>query len=101
MVWDFLGDIGFLVEEIIVVIIIATLTYLMNYFRLKSKDSKKLDKKLVKLSLRQNNLQKVFVLMAKLIDDQSKRAHPDVHTELEGIIKEMLMDSILTNGNRE
>ena len=101
MALDFITSLSFLVEEIIIVAIIGVLTYFMNYFRVKSKDSKKLGEKLLKLSNRQNNLQKVFVLMAKLIDDQSKRAHPEVHTELEGIIKEMLSDSILTNGNRE
>jgi len=101
MVEDVIGNLSFLVEEIIIVAIIGALTYFMNYFRVKSKDAHKMGDKLKKVSLRQNNLQKVFVLMAKLIDDQSKRAHPQVHTELEGIIKEMLSDSILTNGNKE
>ena len=93
--FDFIGDIGFLVEEIIIVAALATLTYLVNHFRNKGKDIGKIKSDLNKLKTKQINLQRTIVVMTKLIDDQTKHAHPDVHMELEDIIKEMLTDAVL------
>ncbi len=35
-------------------------------------------------------LQKTIIILAKIMDDQVARAHPELQTELEGIAKELL-----------
>jgi len=91
MEFDFLGDISFLIEELIVVGIIGALAYLVNHFRSKSSEIAKLK---VKVKTNRDEIwqvNKALIIMAKLIDEQVRKAHPEQsHTELEDIAKEIL-----------
>lgn len=39
-------------------------------------------------------LQKTIIILAKILDEQVAKAHPELQTELEGIVKELLDDDI-------
>jgi len=95
MEFDFLGDISFLIEELIVVGVIAALAYFVNHYRSKSGEIAKLK---VKVKTNRDEIwqaNKALIVMAKLIDEQVKHAHPNEHhTELEDIAKEILTRAI-------
>lgn len=97
---DILGNIEFLIEEIIVIGIIACLGWLINHFRNKAKDVGKLRKQISLLDVASFNQDKAILVIAKLIDEQSKRAHPNEHTELLGITKEILKRANMSNNNK-
>lgn len=98
--WDVLGDISFLVEELIVAGIIGGLVLLINHFRNKGKDMEKLKKQIKELQLSSANQDKALMVIVKLIDEQSKKVHPKEHTELQGIAKEILTRVIMSNGSK-
>jgi len=82
----FLDDLGFLVEEIVVIGIIGILGWLINHFRNKSKDVNKLRREV-------RDVRKALILSATLNDEQAKKLHPKEFIEFEGIIKDMLNDT--------
>ena len=101
MEFDFLNDISFLIEELIVVGVIAGLAYLINHYRNKSKEFVKIRKEHKDLRDEVWQINRAIVIMAKLIDEQVKRAHPDEpHTELEDITKEILTRAIFEHNNK-
>ena len=97
---DIIGDLSFLVEELIVIGIIGVLGWLINHFRNKAKDAGKLKKRCNALELASLNQDKAIMVIAKLIDEQSKRAHPKEHTELQGIAKEILKRASMSNDHK-
>ena len=101
MEFDFLSDISFLVEELIVVGIIGGLAFLINHYRNKASENNKLKGKVKELRDEVWQINKAIVIMAKLIDEQVKRAHPeDRHTELEDITKEILTRALFEHNNK-
>jgi len=101
MEFDFLSDISFLIEELIVVGVIAALAFLVNHFRSKSKETNKLKRQLKDLRDEVWQVNRALVIMAKLIDEQVKRAHPEErHTELEDITKEILTRALFEHNNK-
>jgi len=101
MEFDFLSDISFLIEELIVVGAIGGLAYLINHYRNKAKEIKVVLKKLKEVRDETWQINRAIVIMAKLIDEQVRRAHPDEpHTELEDITKEILTRALFEHNNK-
>jgi len=101
MEFDFLSDISFLVEELIVVGVIGTLAFLLNHFRNKAKEADKTKRQVKDLRNEIWQVNRAIVIMAKLIDEQVKRAHPEErHTELEDITKEILTRALFEHNNK-
>lgn len=64
-------------------------------WKLKKKNDKKVKQKDDILDLRKAvwRLNKTVIIMAKMLDGLSKKAHPDLETELEDIARELLSTS--------
>ena len=97
---DILGDLSFLVEELIIIGIIGILGWLINHYRNKAKDVAKLRKKVESLHLASINQDKAIMVIVNLIDEQSKRLHPKEHIELQAIAKEILKRANIGNNNK-
>jgi len=97
---DILGDLSFLVEELIIIGIIGVLGWLINHYRNKAKDVAKLRKRVESLQLASVNQDKAIMVIVKLIDEQSKRLHPKEHIELQVIAKEILERANVSNNNK-
>ena len=71
----------------------------MNHYRNRGKDINEMKNTLSNVRGRQIQLQKALILFASLTDEQAKKLHPKEFMEFEGIIKEMLTDTIVTHAN--
>lgn len=75
-------------NEILVVTLVGVGTGIVAYFRKIQKTNSDLCKKV-------ERLQKTIVVLAKVIDQNVKRAHPDQESELDELVTELLY-----NGDR-
>ncbi len=79
-------------EEVVVAISIGVGAYIVHYFRKRGDAIAKLNAEIEKLHRTQWRTAKTLLILAKLIDDQTKKEHPDITTELEDIARELLTD---------
>jgi len=101
MEFDFLSDISFLIEELIVVGVIGGLAYCINHYRNKSKQTTEFAKKLKALRDEVWQMNRTLIIMATIIDTGTKRLHPnEPHTELEDIAKELLTRAVFEHNNK-
>jgi len=63
--------------------VIGISSYLINSFRRKAKVDADIHKKIWRIS-------KAVIVFAKLIDSQIEQKHPDVKSELEDVVKEII-----------
>ena len=94
---DIIGDIGFLVEEVIIASVLGGLGYLVAHFRKKGNDVNKLRDELEKIRKIQWRISKTVIILTKLIDERSNKLHKDIPSDLEDIAKELIGD---TNGRK-
>lgn len=97
---EFLGDLSGLIEKVIIIVVIGGLGWIINHFRNKAKDMGKLRKKIEQLQIDSIDQDKAIMVIAKLIDVQSKKLHPKEHIELQGIAKEILTKANRNNNNK-
>jgi len=80
-------------REIIIAVVLAVGAYIANYFRKRGDCINKLNNQMEKLTRTQWRTAKTLLILAKLIDDQTKKEHPDIAIELEEIARELLSDN--------
>lgn len=66
---------------------------IIGYFRTKSKCIQKMNDKIDIISKRSFRIEKAIIILARMIDEQTDKAHPELHTDLDGLIKEILRSS--------
>ena len=72
-----------LFEPILLTVLIATGGGIFGFFRRISSTQKKLCNDITKL-------QKTIVILAKAVDRQTKKSHPDSNSDLDDLVKELL-----------
>lgn len=60
------------------------------YFKKRSDRSTKHEEERDEMAKKVWRLQKTIIILAKILDEQVSKAHPELQTELEGIAKELL-----------
>lgn len=78
------------ITEIILLLAVSCSTGIISYFVGIKKANKKTCERLTKVESDVTMIKKILIIKAKLIDEQTKQAHPEAATELEEIVKEML-----------
>jgi len=83
-----------LLESVLMIIIGLALTAtsgaIIGHFRTKSKCLQKMSENIEVLSKRSFRIEKAMIILARMIDEQTDKAHPELHTDLDGLIKEIL-----------
>jgi hypothetical protein len=86
-----------LIQSTIMIIIGLAITgitgSIIGYFRTKSKCLKNMNDSIEILSKRSFRIEKAIIILARMIDEQTDKAHPELHTDLDGLIKEILRSS--------
>jgi|TARA_R110002110_G_scaffold113247_4_gene281060 hypothetical protein len=81
-------------ESTIMIIIGLTITGIsggiIGFFRTRSKCLQKMSEHIEVLSKRSFRIEKAIIILARMIDEQTDKAHPELHTDLDGLIKEIL-----------
>ena len=77
-------------EEILIIIFLGVGGYVINYFRKRSKCLDTLTDEMMDLKKSQWRISKAIIIMAKLLDEQTEKAHPEMSVELEEIARELL-----------
>ena len=72
-----------LVEPLLLVITISTGTGVITFFKKMNKTQKDLCERVAML-------QKTLIILAKAVDRQTNRAHPDSDSDLDDLVKDML-----------
>jgi len=78
-----------LIPEIVLIIVVGVGTGIVGYFR-------KISQNQDDICDTMNRLQRTVVILAKAIDKQTNRAHPEADSELDDLVK-TLLDKNLTN----
>ena len=63
---------------------------IIGYFKTKSLCIQNISNNLEVLSKRSFRIEKALIILARMIDEQTNKAHPEVDIDLDGLIKEML-----------
>jgi hypothetical protein len=63
---------------------------IIGHFRTKSKCLQSMSEHIEVLSKRSFRIEKAIIILARMIDEQTDKAHPELHTDLDGLIKEIL-----------
>lgn len=63
---------------------------IIGYFKTKSLCIQNISNNLEILSKRSFRIEKAMIILARMIDEQTNKAHPELHTDLDGLIKEIL-----------
>lgn len=87
---------NFISQEILVItgVFASFLFGLLGWWiRKEIEKRKQFDEKLDKLIKTCYRIQKAMIIQARMLDDNTKKNHPDEHVELEKLVKEMLKDS--------
>ena len=63
---------------------------IVGYFRTRSKCLREMQKDLSDMSKRNFRIEKAIIILARMIDEQTDKAHPELNTDLDGLIKEIL-----------
>lgn len=71
----------------------AIATAFLAYLRSRSQCFKTLQDLVEKLDKRTYRIEKTIIVKAQLIDEQTKKAHPEAAANLEKLVNEMLRDS--------
>lgn len=86
---EFLEQVALIV---IGVCVTATATAFLAYLRSRSQCFKALQNLVEKLDKRTFRIEKTIILKAQMIDEQTKKAHPETMSSLEKLVLEMLHD---------
>jgi len=63
---------------------------IVGYFRTRSKCLREMQKDLNDMSKRNFRIEKAIIILARMVDEQTDKAHPELNTDLDGLIKEIL-----------
>lgn len=62
----------------------------LGYFRTRSKCLREMQKDISDMSKRNFRIEKAIIILARMVDEQTDKAHPELNTDLDGLIKEIL-----------
>ena len=83
-----------IVQSTIMIIIGLTITgiagSILGYFRTRSKCLREMQKDISDMSKRNFRIEKAIIILARMVDEQTDKVHPDLNTDLDGLIKEIL-----------
>ena len=83
-----------IVQSTIMIIIGLTITgiagSILGYFRTRSKCLREMQKDISDMSKRNFRIEKAIIILARMVDEQTDKAHPELNTDLDGLIKEIL-----------
>lgn len=83
-----------LIQSTIMIIIGLAITgitgTIVGYFRTRSKCLREMQKDLSEMSKRNFRIEKAIIILARMVDEQTDKAHPELNTDLDGLIKEIL-----------
>lgn len=83
-----------IVQSTIMIIIGLTITGIagsvLGYFRTRSKCLREMQKDISDMSKRNFRIEKAIIILARMVDEQTDKVHPDLNTDLDGLIKEIL-----------
>ena len=83
-----------IVRSTIMIIIGLTITGIagsvLGYFRTRSKCLREMQKDISDMSKRNFRIEKAIIILARMVDEQTDKVHPDLNTDLDGLIKEIL-----------
>jgi|TARA_B110000263_G_C15005341_1_gene372489 hypothetical protein len=63
---------------------------ILGYFRTRSKCLREMQKDISDMSKRNFRIEKAIIILARMVDEQTDKAHPELNTDLDGLIKEIL-----------
>ena len=63
---------------------------ILGYFRTRSKCLREMQKDISDMSKRNFRIEKAIIILARMVDEQTDKVHPDLNTDLDGLIKEIL-----------
>ena len=63
---------------------------IVGYFRTRSKCLREMQQDISEMSKRNFRIEKAIIILARMIDEQTDKAHPELNTDLDGLIKEIL-----------
>jgi len=83
-----------IVQSTIMIIIGLAITgiagSILGYFRTRSKCLREMQKDISDMSKRNFRIEKAIIILARMVDEQTDKAHPELNTDLDGLIKEIL-----------